>query len=224
LFPVIWVTGCSDHDAVRVQLQAHAPPGREGPHLEIQAQVTGPPTGLRYRWFSVSGACDPQESGEPTTVFHFAEGLARDRVSVEVWRQDRRVATAEVDVKFDPERAGQASARSPDVQIEITTVPPSEPGGPDTRADIAGRVSGKLEPGDKVLIYAYAYDNWHIQPIAQALHPIGKNNTWSNWTHTGTSYAALVVRSGYQPRTRLDLLPRVGGDVLARTVVEGTRP
>ena len=219
----VCVTSCTNQDSLRVQLQVHAPPGGEQPKLEIQAQVTGPQTGLRYKWFSVFGHCDPQESDSPTTVFHFGEGVARDRVSVEIWRKDLKLATGEVDVKFDPERVRLASARSPEVQIEITTIPPSEPGGPDTRADIAGRVSGKLEPEDKVLIYAYAYDNWHIQPIAHAMHPISADNTWSNWTHTGTSYAAFVVRSGYEPRIRLEVLPRVGGDVLARAVVEGKR-
>jgi hypothetical protein len=216
-------SGCADRDSVAVELHVHEPPASGGANLEIQAQVTGRPTGLRYKWFTVSGHCDPQESDSPTTVFLFAEGVPRDRVSVEVWRDGQRVASSEVDVKVDPERMRQALARIPEVQIEITTIPPAEPGGPDTRADIAGRVSGRIEPDDKVVIYAYAYDNWHIQPIAHAMHPIASDNTWSNWTHTGTSYAALVVRPDYEPRIRLDVLPRVGGDVLARTVVEGKR-
>jgi len=215
--------GCDGQNAARVKLHV-APSASEVPtRLEIQAQITGSQTGLRYKWFTVSGACDPQESDSPTTVFQFADSVTRDQVSVEVWRGGRRIGQADIDVKFDEEQARLVSARSPHVQIEITTIPPAEAGGPDTRADIAGKVSGKIEPGDKILLYAYAYDYWHIQPIAQAMHPIGADNTWSNWTHTGTSYAALVVKEGYEPRIRLDVLPRVGGRVLARTIIEGKK-
>jgi hypothetical protein len=40
---------------------------------------------------------------------------------------------------------------------------------------------------------------------------------------TGSSYAALVVRPGFNALTRLDVLPQLGGYVLARTIVEGAR-
>ena len=123
---VLCATSCGVQDSVRVQLQVHSPPGREGPNLEIQAQVTGPQTGLRYKWFSVSGQCDPQESDAPFTVFHFAEGVSRDRVSVEIWRNNQRLASGEVDVKIT-EQARLTSARSPEIQVEITTIPPEEP-------------------------------------------------------------------------------------------------
>src|SRR5262245_21919645 len=220
----LWLTvGCDGQNTARVKLHVRPSDSEVPTRLNIEAQIAAPQTGLRYRWFAVSGACDPQESDSPTTVFHFAESVTRDRVSVEVWRGDRRIGQADIDVKVDEEQSRLASQRSPQVQIEITTIPPAEPGGPDTRANIAGRVSGKIEPGDKVLLYAYAYDYWHIQPIARALHSIAPDSTWSNWTHTGTSYAALVVKGGYEPRIRLDVLPRVGGSVLARTIVEGMK-
>lgn len=217
------MAGCDARNAVRVKLHVQASPNNISNRLDIQAQITGPQSGLRYKWFTVSGGCDPQVSDAPATVFQFAESVTRDRVSVEVWRGDRRVGQAEIEVKFDEEQARLVSGRSPQIQIQITTIPPSEPGGPDTRADIAGNVSGEIRPGDKVLLYAYAYDYWHIQPIAHAMHPINADNTWSNWIHTGTSYAALVVKEGYEPRIRLDVLPRVGGSVLARTIVEGKK-
>jgi hypothetical protein len=35
--------------------------------------------------------------------------------------------------------------------------------------------------------------------------------------------AALVVRSSFKPLTRLDVLPQVDGDVLARTIVDGRK-
>ena len=220
----LWLTaGCNGQNTARVKLHVRPSASEVPTRLNIEAQIAAPQAGLRYKWFAVSGACDPQDSDSPTTVFQFAESVTRDRVSVEIWRGGRRIGQADIDVKVDEEQARLGSARSPQVQIEITTTPLAEAGGPDTRADIAGRVSGKIEPGDKVLLYAYAFDYWHIQPLAHALHPISADNTWSNWTHTGTSYAALVVKEGYEPRIRLDVLPRVGGSVLARSIVEGRK-
>ena len=215
--------GCGDPDAVRVGLQAYRPLGLDAHRLEIRAQVSGPQSGLRYKWFSVTGECDPQESEWPSTVFHFGQTTTRDRISVEVWRANDRVARDEIEVKIDEERARLASAPLPRVEIEITTIPPYEPeGGPETRADITGKVTGELSPEYKVVVYARA-DAWYVQPAAYAEHSIGEDNTWSTWTHTGSSYAALVVRPGFDPFLRLDVLPQVGSHVLARTIVEGMR-
>ena len=62
-----------------------------------------------------------------------------------------------------------------------------------------------------------------LEPIAYASHAIRPDNTWTSWTHTGSSYAALLVRPGFEPVPRLDVLPKIGGYVVARTVVEGMR-
>ena len=219
----LWLAGCDHGDTVRVKL--HVRPASSGAlsRLEVQAQVAGPQSGLRYKWFSVSGGCDPQESESPATVFQFAENAVRDRISVEVWQGSQRVAQAEVDVKFDEERARVAKEQAPEVQIEITHVPPYEQGGPDTRADIAGKVNGRIAPEYKVVLYARAYNSWHLQPMINAVHRIRPDNTWTTWTHTGTSYAALLVRPEFDAFVRLDVLPQVGGYVLARAIVEGKR-
>ena len=74
----------------------------------------------------------------------------------------------------------------------------------------------------QVVIYARA-DAWYIQPHSHTFHPIGADGSWSSWTHTGSSYAALVVRPGFDAYTRLDVLPQVGSYVVARTIVEGVR-
>jgi len=216
-------SGCADRDAVRVRLHMYTPPAFDARRVEIRAQVAGPLTGLRYKWFSGAGENDPQESGEPVTVFTFADGTTRDRVSVEVWRAGERVAYDEIAVKLDPERARLATQVDPRLQVAITTVPPYEAGGPDTRANIAGKVSGPLSPGLRVVIYALA-DVWYIQPSPGELHEIREDGGWGSWTHTGSSYAALVVRPGFHPFPRYDVLPQVGGFVVARTVVDGTRP
>lgn len=224
LLMVAGMISCAGGDAVRVRLESYAPSGPEPRRVEIRAQVAGPLAGLRYKWFSVAGELDPQESERPVSAFTFAEGTTQDRVTVEVWRADRRVARHELDVRLDAERARMAALGGTPLEIEITAVPPYEPGGPDTRADIAGRVTGTIAPGHYVVLYARASEVWYIQPGPDARHPIGPDGRWESWTHTGTSYAALVVRPGFAPLPLYDVLPQLGPHVLARAVVEGRRP
>jgi hypothetical protein len=217
------LVACAGSDGVRVELQAHPPADRDPRLIEIRGQVAGSQAGLRYRWFSVAGECEPQVSDSPATAFRFAEGTTKDRVTVEVWRGSERVGQSALDVELDQRRVQLAAAAPPNVKIEITKLPPWEPDGGDaTRADIAGTVSGDVDPSYKVVIYARA-DAWYIQPHSHTFHAIGPEKAWSTWTHTGSSYAALVVRPGFNALTRLDVLPQVGGYVLARTLVEGAR-
>ena len=222
----LWLTGCGDRDAVRVKLHSRPPSTQGMLHLEITAEVAGPQTGLRYKWFAVSGGCNPQESDSHSTLFKFADGASRDRVSVEVRRDGRLVGRSEIDVKLDELQAQLAVVEQlpKDLQIEITTIPPYEPkGGAETRAGISRSVGGTLAPGYSVVLYARASEVWYVQPIAYASHAIQPDNTWTSWTHTGSSYAALLVRPGFEPVPRLDVLPKVGGYVVARAIVEGRK-
>lgn len=219
---IILLGACANNGEVRVQLNAHHQPSNDARQLDVQAQVTGPQSGLRYKWFSVLGELDPQDSDNPKTAFTFATNSARDRVWVEVWRDNERVAEGQLEVTMDPS-APLSTGPRPRVQIEITEIPRYEPaGGPDTRADIGGKVSGELSKDLSVVIYARA-DAWYIQPVPYALHQIQPDGTWKTWTHTGSSYAALVVRNDYKPLTRLDVLPGVEESVLSRTIVEGKK-
>ncbi len=84
-------------------------------------------------------------------------------------------------------------------------------------------VTGKLAPEFKIILYTRVGDTWYIQPVAFATTRVEENGGWTNWTHTGASYAALLVRPGYDPLVRLDLLPTAGGFVVARAVVDGMR-
>lgn len=213
---------CAGRDAVRVTLDAHAPEGFPAYSLQIRAQVSGPLDSLRYQWFTGTGEADPQESTQPMTTFTFANGTTRDRVSVDVWRGDRRVAHDEIAVHLDSAR-NLAVAPPPRLRVTMTTVPPYDSvGGPQTRADIAGRVEGELPAGARVVIFARA-DVWYIQPHPDMQHPIAADGRFGTWTHTGSSYAILVVQPGFFPLPRYDLLPPVGGPVIARTMVEGAR-
>ena len=215
---------CAGGEAVRVVLRASAADAGDPRRLVLHAEVVGPPAGLRYRWFAVAGTCDPQVTDTPATVFRFAPAGRRDRVSVEVWRDSARVARGQLDVQFDERAARLATEPEPVVRVQITDVPPFDPdGGPTTRANIAGRVAGEVARDYRVVVYARA-DAWYIQPTPAALHAIGPDDTWATWTHTGSRYAALVVRGSYEPAPTLNVLPQVGNGVLAVTSVDGARP
>ncbi|HEY0944051.1 MAG TPA: malectin [Opitutaceae bacterium] len=218
----VCVAGCRPRDGVDVQLDARE--ARVDPtRLEIHAHVSGPQTGLTYKWFSDSGECVPQETDWPGTVYRFSSDALEDRVMVEVWRASQRVAVRDLAVRRE-RRIAEAAGATPAVSIAITEVPPYEPhGGPDTDARIAGEVGGDFQSEYKVILYARANELWHLQPGPGAQHEVHPDRTWSSATHTGSSYAALLVRRAHMPLLMLDVLPQVGGDVLARTVVEGRR-
>jgi hypothetical protein len=202
-------------------LQALPLPQESAIYQQIEAQIAGPTDGLQYKWFAVSGACEPQVSERPRTIFKFSEGVRRDRVSVEVWRHDERIAQGEIPVKFDEELAHREQANPPGPRIEIIQIPPADIGGPNTHADIAGKISGHVPAGCVIAIYARAFARWYVQPEAGSLHKIAPDNTWGSWTHTGTKYAVMLVRQNFEPLTQLDMLPQTNDDVMALEIVDG---
>jgi hypothetical protein len=224
LAATLLLAACGARDQVRVRLQADPPSGDAGRRLELRAQVSGPVDSLRYRWFTALGTAAPQESDVPKATFTFADGTARDLVSVEVWRGGQQVARDEIGVTLDTTRLRAGTVRTPAVRVAVTTIPPYEAGGPDTRASIAGRVEGVLDSTYRIVLYARAGEVWYIQPTPAARHRIGEGGRWGSWTHTGTSYAALLVRPGFVPLPLYDVLPQVGGTVVGRAVVGGLRP
>ena len=214
--------GCDAKRDVIVQLETHRPQVYDPRQIEVQAMVLGPQTGLRYKWFSVDGDFDPQQSYEPKSQFTFASNSARDRIWVEVWRDNDKIAEGALDVNVET-RASSAKERAPVPELTITRIPRYDAaGGPDTRDTIAGTVGTPLASDYRVVVYARA-DAWYIQPTPFAMQTIGPDNKWTTWTHTGSSYAALVVRSTYKPLTRLDVLPQVDADVLSRAIVDGRK-
>lgn len=119
--------------------------------------------------------------------------------------------------------AGAVAAPRQTVSIVFTKIPP--PGaGSDSRGDIAGRVTGLEKPQEyRVVLYAQT-DVWYVQP--QTIEPytvIPRNGRWSNWTHLGERYAALVVRLSYRPPATTASLPSVGGDILAEAEAPATK-
>lgn len=108
---------------------------------------------------------------------------------------------------------------SQSVKIKFTEVPPAG-AGPQSQEDIAGIVTGieKVETY-KIVIYAHT-DAWYVQPLTDDPYTdIAPDGGWSNWTHLGNRYAALVVRPSFQPPSKTQSLPRVGSDVIARAEV-----
>jgi hypothetical protein len=218
------VVGCDNKDRVQAKLYQHVYGGETLLRLEIQGEITGPQDGLHYKWFSVSGECDPQESSTPMTKFKFGDHSARDRVTLEVWREDRRVARSEIDVTMSQEQMRLAMDREANVKIKITNVPPYDRyGGEATHAAIGGSVNGAFTPDCKVVIYARVLETWYIQPMDEASQPVASDGTWTNWTHTGASYAAILVSTNYAPESRRAILPSIGDDVVAETIVEGKK-
>lgn len=107
--------------------------------------------------------------------------------------------------------------------IELTIVPPAQRGGGPEMDIISGRVT-RASSEQRVVIYARS-GAWYVQPYAdQPFTEVNADHTWSNTTHLGTEYAALLVEPGYAPPPSAFPLPTPGGAVLAVVVREGRPP
>jgi hypothetical protein len=104
--------------------------------------------------------------------------------------------------------------------IEFSVIPPAEEGGPDKRAPVAGRVVG-AHTGQQIVLFAKS-GIWWVQPTVEEPFTVIKPDlTWTNSTHLGTEYAALLVEPGYRPPPTLESLPPEGGDVVVVKSVRG---
>lgn len=107
--------------------------------------------------------------------------------------------------------------------IEFTIIPQADPGGPDSNGTISGRVVG-AHPGQQIILFARA-GKWWVQPRAdQPFTVIQADSQWTNSTHLGSEYAALLVEPGYRPPTTIDELPKEGGEIVAVKAVLGAQP
>lgn len=106
--------------------------------------------------------------------------------------------------------------------IEFTGIPQAEEGAPDKTLPISGRVMG-AHSGQRIVLFAKS-GIWWVQPtVDQPFTAIQSNSTWTNSTHPGTEYAALLVGPGYRPPPTTEVLPSEGGDVLAVKTVQGAQ-
>lgn len=104
--------------------------------------------------------------------------------------------------------------------IAFTRIPQADPAGSARNDIIEGRVTG-ASPGQKIVLYAKT-GKWWVQPlIDQPMTDLRPNFTWTNATHLGTHYAALLVKDGFRPQSALDSLPPTDDNILATAVVPG---
>ena len=104
--------------------------------------------------------------------------------------------------------------------IKFTRIPQADPAGSARNDIIEGRVTG-ASPGQKIVLYAKT-GKWWVQPlIDQPFTDLRPNFKWTNATHLGTHYAALLVKDGYRPQRVLDSLPKPDGNILAVAVAPG---
>lgn len=106
--------------------------------------------------------------------------------------------------------------------IEFSRVPQADRDGRDKHDIIEGRVRG-ARPGQQIILYARS-GAWWVQPrVTQPFTKIQANSKWTNATHLGTEYAALLVESGYRPPPTINMLPAPGGPVSAWAVIKGQK-
>lgn len=118
---------------------------------------------------------------------------------------------------------GGCSRRQTDAgpSIQFIKIPQAEQGGRPVLEAIEGSVAG-ARPGQRIVLYARS-GAWYVQPWAdQPFTDIQSDSKWSNSTHLGTEYAALLVEPEYSPPAVTDLLPTRGGAVVAVTSTPGT--
>lgn len=112
---------------------------------------------------------------------------------------------------------------APGPSIKFTKVPPAHEGGPDRANMIEGHVVG-AHSGQQIVLYAKS-GQWWVQPLVnRPFTKIQADSKWSNSTHLGTEYAALLVEPGYRPADTMDSLPTRGGAVVAVASVKGEAP
>lgn len=231
------------HTNEKLTLRLSALPIGESGRYRLIAEAEGPLAGLKYRFYSDDGACEPEISERPESVFSPPPGAKNEaiKVTVEALRDDVPVQSAHYTIRVSAAVAGphppepaaieptpgtpQEPSASGGAAVEITRIPGYDPsGGPDSRNDIAGVVRGVADPeAYRVVLYART-DLWYVQPLLGSTIQINSDGTWSSWTHGGAEYGALLVRRGYRPSSTLGALPaKDGARVIAETQRTGTR-
>jgi len=106
-------------------------------------------------------------------------------------------------------------------EILFSRIPQADPDGRSKNDIIEGSVKG-ARAGQQLVLYARS-GKWWVQPLVnQPFTPLEKNTAkWTNATHLGTEYAALLVEAGYHPPTILDKLPQPGAQIAAVAAVPG---
>lgn len=108
--------------------------------------------------------------------------------------------------------------------ITFTLIPKADRGGVLELGTISGRVT-HARSDQQIVLYARSDGVWYVQPWAdQPFTRIQPDSTWTNTTHLGTEYGALLVERAYVPVSPILALPGEGGGVTAVAIVDGTPP
>ena len=104
--------------------------------------------------------------------------------------------------------------------ITFTRIPIADSGGSEKHDIIEGRVTGG-RADQQIVLYAKS-GVWWVQPLAaEPFTRVQKSTKWSNATHLGTEYAALLVDPGFRAPATMPQLPPVEGAVAAIASVPG---
>src|SRR5262249_1858291 len=141
--------------------------------------------------------------------------LEKPAASNLIWRKNLRIIIC--CLLLSDCRSGPGSVAP---SIEFSRVPLADEGGTGKMAVIEGRVNG-ARPGQQIVLFARS-GAWYVQPFTdQPFTKIRPDSTWSNSTHLGTEYAALLVEPGYRAPTTTAVLPDKGGGVIAVAATPG---
>jgi hypothetical protein len=232
LAAVAWFAGCSKP---KFELTERAVVAESGGTITLGVKATDPPSGVRYLWFPRQGKCDPDNDARSSTQYTAPPIQGEDSVTVEVKDGDKTLFTDVIVIQVKPKAAASAGANAsaaPDTTagarasgqaaISITEVPPYSPTG-GAPEPISGQVSGIELRNLQVVVYAFT-DNWYVQPLVVAPKTdIEADGRWVTRSHLGSSYAALLVKSSYTPRSIISTLPKEGGEIIKVTTVTGRK-
>jgi hypothetical protein len=105
--------------------------------------------------------------------------------------------------------------------IEFTRIPQSDPSGNEKNDIIEGIIKGG-RPEHRIVLYAHSGDKWWLQPLRNnPFTRVQASGKWTNATHLGAEYAALLVEPNFRPPVTYDALPPRGGDIAAFIVARG---
>jgi len=106
--------------------------------------------------------------------------------------------------------------------IEFTRIPQADRGGRE-KNDIIEGVVKRARAGQRIVLYAKS-GKWWVQPlVSNPFTELTQNSKFTNATHLGTEYAALLVEPDYHPPPTIDALPALGGNIAAVAFVPGAK-
>ena len=216
-----------------------------GMNMDVDLRLRNRPLGSRIEWHADSGKFYPEVT-ETDLKSTFTAPLQQGRVKlwVELVEGDhvyKDVASTYLDVSratagngtdqtSPPPTTHTATVTEPNpagaVAITFVTIPPYDAkGGPTTSADIEGQVDGLKDTEQyRVILYAKTDSTWWVQPLAAARYTLlDHNGRFFSWTHTGTRYAALLVRKGFVAPEAVDGELPSSRDIVAQKDVPGKR-